>query len=126
VLRWPLGVLLLIVVATMVFKWSPRRCQPGLSWMVLGGFVSVGLWVAFSVAMSGFLRWSNSFGDTYGPLAGIVALLLWSFFSGIALFLGLAVTAQLEAERGDRHNPESTAKVVASEPDQQGRVLVRA
>ena len=40
-----------------------------------------------------------SFGDTYGPLAGLVALLLWALLSSIAVFYGGAVAAQLEAVR---------------------------
>jgi YihY family inner membrane protein len=99
VARWPLGVLLLVAAATAIFRWSPRRHQPQASWMVVGGLVTVAVWVVASVAMSAFLRNSAQFGETYGPLAGIVALLFWSFFSGIAVFLGVAVAAQLEAER---------------------------
>ena len=40
---------------------------------------------------------------TYGPLAGIIALLLWSLLSAIALFYGVAVCAQLEALRAGEH-----------------------
>ncbi len=48
---------------------------------------------------------SASFGSTYGPLAGIVALLLWSLLSAIALFYGVAVCAQLEALRAGQPTP---------------------
>ena len=42
---------------------------------------------------------SSDFGATYGPLTGVMALLLWANLTGIALFLGIAFTAQLEARR---------------------------
>jgi uncharacterized BrkB/YihY/UPF0761 family membrane protein len=46
----------------------------------------------------------ETFGRTYGQLGGIVALQLWSFFSAVAVLLGTAVAAQLEAVRdGDAH-----------------------
>ena len=45
------------------------------------------------------LQASTSFGETYGPLAGIVALLLWALLSSIAILYGAAVAAQLEAVR---------------------------
>jgi uncharacterized BrkB/YihY/UPF0761 family membrane protein len=35
----------------------------------------------------------------YGPLTAFVALLLWANVTGIALFLGIAFAAQLEAAR---------------------------
>ena len=52
-----------------------------------------------------FLQLSTSFGETYGPLAGIVALQLWTLFSAIAIFFGAAVAAQLEAVRAGAPEP---------------------
>jgi uncharacterized BrkB/YihY/UPF0761 family membrane protein len=46
-----------------------------------------------------YVKVSGSFGATYGPLTGIMALLLWANLTGIALFLGIAFAAQLEARR---------------------------
>jgi uncharacterized BrkB/YihY/UPF0761 family membrane protein len=42
---------------------------------------------------------SGDFGATYDPLTGVMALLLWANLTGIALFLGIAFAAQLEARR---------------------------
>ena len=42
---------------------------------------------------------SKTFGQTYGSLAGLVALQLWTFFSALAILYGVAVAAQLEAVR---------------------------
>ena len=44
-------------------------------------------------------RASSSFGDTYGPLAGVVALQIWTLLSSISILYGAAVAAQLEAVR---------------------------
>ena len=48
---------------------------------------------------------SQGFGETYGPLAGVIGLLLWTLLTALALFLGLAVAAQLEAVRAGRPAP---------------------
>jgi uncharacterized BrkB/YihY/UPF0761 family membrane protein len=48
---------------------------------------------------------SGSFGQIYGPLAGIVALLLWALMSATALLYGAAVCAQLEACRAGVEDP---------------------
>jgi uncharacterized BrkB/YihY/UPF0761 family membrane protein len=45
------------------------------------------------------LQLSGNFGVVYSPLTGVMALLLWSQLTSIAIFLGLALTAQLEAQR---------------------------
>ena len=60
---------------------------------------------------------STSFGDTYGPLAGIVALLLWALLSSVAVLFGAAVAAQLEAVRAGAPEPQDAEKVEHSEPE---------
>ena len=67
--------------------------------------------------LSVFFAMSKSFGQTYGPLAGIVALLLWSLLSAVAVLFGGAVAAQLEAVRAGARKPQDAEKVEHSEPD---------
>jgi len=45
------------------------------------------------------LLWILTFGQTYGPLAGIVALQIWTFLSSFSIFYGVSVAAELEAIR---------------------------
>jgi YihY family inner membrane protein len=115
--RWPLAVLLIAVAITLLFRSCPRRHQPALSWLAYGATLSVLGWVVVTLALSGFFAWSSSFGDTYGPLAGMVALLLWAFLSSVAIFFGAAVAAQLEAVRAGAAVPQDAEKVAQSEPD---------
>ncbi len=52
-----------------------------------------------------YLTASKAFGDTYGPLAGIIGLLLWAFLTSLAVYFGLASAAQLEAVRASVTKP---------------------
>jgi YihY family inner membrane protein len=104
--RWPLGLILVAVAVTVLFRWCPRRHQPRLSWLAFGAGLAVASWAVVTVGLAGFFHLSRSFGQTYGPLAGVVALMLWSLLSSIALFYGAAVVAQLEAQRQGRPNPQ--------------------
>jgi uncharacterized BrkB/YihY/UPF0761 family membrane protein len=70
-----------------------------LSWLLFGAAVSTALWWVASLLLAGYVRISDDFNATYGPLTAIMALLLWANLTGIALFLGLAFAAQLEARR---------------------------
>lgn len=104
VVRWPAGLALLVVTIAVLLDHAPRRRQPALSWLALGSGVAVALSMAAAAGLALYVNLSGSFGSTYGPLAGIVALLLWSLMSAMSLFLGVAVCAQLEALRA--HQPE--------------------
>ena len=114
--RWPLGILLLIAAIALIFRWSPRRRQPAWPWMSFGALVAVALLVVVTAALNLFFQLSPTFGSTYGPLAGIIALAFWAFGSSIALLVGAALAAQLEAVRAGAGAPRSVAKVVESEP----------
>jgi YihY family inner membrane protein len=99
VLRWPVGLALTTFTIAVLLDHAPRRRQPALSWLALGATVSVVITMAASGLLAAYVHYSASFGSVYGPLAGVMALLLWSYLSAIALFAGTAVAAQLEAFR---------------------------
>ena len=101
----------------LLSKWSPRRRQPRWSWLAYGAGVATTLWVLSTVLLALFFRWSSTFGETYGPLAGIVALCLWALMSSIALLYGASVNAQLEAVRAQASAPQDQEKVAESEPE---------
>ena len=52
-----------------------------------------------TVLLALVFNFSKTFGQTYGSLAGLVALQLWTVFSALAILYGIAVAAQLEAVR---------------------------
>ncbi|HEY0641703.1 MAG TPA: YihY/virulence factor BrkB family protein [Pseudonocardiaceae bacterium] len=107
-LRWPVGLVLTVTAVAMMFEWAPRRRQPGASWLAYGAAVSVLIWLVATGGLALYIAGSGAFGDTYGPLTAIMALLLWANLTGIALFLGLAFAAQLEAVRAGVPDPVET------------------
>jgi len=97
--RWPVSLLLIVFAVGLLFRHSPRRNQPGLTWLLFGAVLSTVLWWVASLLLAGYVGISDGFGATYGPLTAIMALLLWANLTGIALFFGLSFAAQLEAQR---------------------------
>jgi uncharacterized BrkB/YihY/UPF0761 family membrane protein len=104
--RFPVGILLALAAFTLLIERSPRRRQPGWSWIAIGAGVALTLWVLFTYLLSVYVQTSGSFGSTYGPLTGVIALLLWANLTSVALFLGIAFCAQLEAVRAGVTEPE--------------------
>ena len=115
VLRWPLSIAFVVVAFALLFRAAPRRHQPSWSWLAVGSGVSVLLWFVFTGLLALYLNLSSdTFGQTYGPLTGVIAILIWTFLTSLAIYLGLAFAAQLEAIRagvpgpktGEQTNPE--------------------
>ena len=105
VLRWPLGLVAVVASVSILFELSPRRRQPEASWLAFGAGVSVVLWLFFMGLLALYMDATDSFGATYGPIAGTIGVLLWTFLTSVALFLGLAFAAQLEAVRAGVPEP---------------------
>jgi YihY family inner membrane protein len=113
--RWPLGIALALISATVVFSRAPNRRQPGGTWLAIGAMTSLVLWLVFTVLLALYVAKSSTFGSTYGALTGVLALLIWANLSALALFLGVAFSAQLEAVRAGSPEPvdEREPKVAA-------------
>jgi YihY family inner membrane protein len=108
VLRWPLSIGFVVVAFALLFRAAPRRHQPTWSWLAVGSGVSVLLWFVFTGLLAVYLDLSSgTFGRTYGPLTGIIAILLWTFLTSLAIYLGLAFAAQLEAVRAGVPGPKT-------------------
>src|ERR1700675_43534 len=69
VARWPLALSLLTAAIALLFRWSPRRQQPGWSWLAFGAIVSVVLMGLVTLGLDAMFQISSTFGKTYGPLA---------------------------------------------------------
>ena len=93
VARWPLGVAVAAVGIYLLFRTAPRERSGSLAALAAGTVVAVALWFLFSLALA--LYFSVSSNAAFGPLLSVVALLVWSALSSLALHLGLAVTVEL-------------------------------
>ncbi|MDX2541510.1 YihY/virulence factor BrkB family protein [Streptomyces sp. WI04-05B] len=98
-LEVPVGLGLAWIASAVIFRWSPRRRQPGYTWLAFGSGVHLVLWLSATWLLALYVGRSAAFGAVYGPLTAFVALLLWANVTGVALFLGIAFAAQLEARR---------------------------
>jgi YihY family inner membrane protein len=117
--RWPVALALIGAAMALLFRLSPRRRQPAWSWLAYGSALSVVLWSVSTLALGLMFRATTSFGDTYGPLAGVVALQIWTLLSSISILYGAAVAAQLEAVRAGEPEVQDHQKIdeVPAQPD---------
>ncbi|HET6791170.1 MAG TPA: YihY/virulence factor BrkB family protein [Actinomycetota bacterium] len=102
--RWPVGVGLVALAMTIIFRLVPNRHQPQFSWLLSGTTVSVTAWVAATILLGLVYEHASLLGDAFGPLIGVVALLVWAYATGLAVLFGLAFAAQLEAERASQRS----------------------
>jgi len=112
VARWPVGVAVAAVGIYVLFRTAPRERVGSSAAVAASTTVAVALWFVFSLALGLYFSLSSS--AAYGSLLSVIALLLWSSFSSLALHLGLAVTAELAI--GESRS-EGFVRVRESEPE---------
>ncbi len=103
--RWVVGLIILPVAIAALYRAAPNRRQPAVAWLTSGSTVGVVLWFLVSWLLALYLNASTTFGQTYGPLAGVIGFMMWAQLSSIALLYGLAVAAELEADRAGVDEP---------------------
>ena len=97
--RWPVLVMIAMLVLSLLFWIAPNVRQPRFRWLTVGGAVAL---LAWAVASAGFGLYVANFGSynrTYGSLGAIMAFLVWIYLSNIALLLGVQVNAEVQRAR---------------------------
>jgi YihY family inner membrane protein len=103
--RWPIGLLLAFAGLTIVYKFGPSRNQPSVGWLQTGTIVATLLWFIFSGALAVYYSVNDQIMQTFGPLVGVIAVLSWAYATGLALFLGISFSAELEVRAKRRGRP---------------------
>lgn len=100
-----LWVIAALVISMTTLQWlaNPRH----LSWWyhVLGGLISVALWLLGSVALQVYIGWLLREGSLYGAIVAPIAIMLWVFVTSLAVMLGMTFTAA-RAQRRERRKRE--------------------
>nr|WP_312018693.1 YihY/virulence factor BrkB family protein [Streptomyces sp. I05A-00742] len=99
IVKWPVLVLLVIVMIATLYWASPNVRGRGFRWVTPGSFVALLLWMAVSAGFALYVAHFASYNKTYGTFAGLVIFLMWLWFTNLAILLGLEFDAELARER---------------------------
>ena len=92
--KWPVLVLLVAVVFSILYFAAPNVRQPGFRWALPGGLVAVAAWLVASGLFALYVANFASYNKTYGTLGGVIAFLVWLWISNVALLFGLEFNAE--------------------------------
>jgi membrane protein len=95
VLRWPVTFALATTGIALVFYFAPDADQ-SFAWVTPGSIVTTVLWVLFSMVFRIYVTKVGDYAATYGALTGAAILLLWLYFTGLALLIGGELNSEIE------------------------------
>ena len=94
-IRWLVVVGFTSLSVEMLYLIAPNVKQRFMA-QLPGVAVAVVLWLASSLGLGLYLRSFAEFTAIYGTLGAMIALMLWFYFSSLAILIGAEVNAQLQ------------------------------
>jgi membrane protein len=96
VLQWPIALLFLLVTFDLIYYFAPNDRRPKRRLLTAGAMTAVFLWLLVSFGFRLYLHFFNSYSVTYGSLGALIVLMLWFYFTGMAILIGGEVNSELE------------------------------
>lgn len=104
VMQYPIVIFFVLLAFGMIYYFAPNLKTKSWHWITPGAVVGVVLWLLVSFGFNLYLSYFNSYSATYGTLGAVIILMLWFYFTGLAILIGGEVNSELEnaaAESGD-------------------------
>jgi membrane protein len=96
--RWPLAFAAILLFFAFVYYLAPNQTQRNWKWISPGALFGGAFWLAISGLFAVYTSFSESYDRTYGSLAGGIILLLWLYYSAVALLFGAELNAELDRQ----------------------------
>jgi membrane protein len=120
ILQWPLVLIFVLLAFALIYYFAPDSRQQDWKWITPGAVVGVVLWLLISFAFKAYLSYFNSYSATYGSLGAVIILMLWFYFTGIAILVGGEMNSEIENEVAKQGAPDAKEKGEKS-PNQKER-----
>lgn len=110
IVRWAGALALVVLLLSGYYSFGPNRKASRLRWVSPGAVAAAVGWLGASAAFSFYLDHFGHESRTYGAFAGVAALLLWLYLTGLVVMLGAELDCELNRSPAvGRPAPTTTA-----------------
>jgi membrane protein len=110
VVQWPIVLLFVLLAFALIYYFAPDARDQDWKWITPGAFVGVLLWLLISFAFKAYLSFFNSYSATYGSLGAVIILMLWFYFTGVAILVGGEMNSEIENAMAKQGAPDAKEK----------------
>lgn len=96
--RWPVLTAFVFGGLMLLYRMAPNRRPAKFRWIAPGAALATVLWIALSIAFSAYVERSEFYGATFGTLSAAAVLMLWIYYSALAIGLGGILNAEIELQ----------------------------
>ena len=94
-LQLPVVSLLVLTGLTLVYYLAPAADR-AWSWTTPGSAFAVVSWLFMSLGLRFYVGYFDYYNATYGSIGGLILLMLWLYWSGVALLVGAEIDSTIE------------------------------
>jgi membrane protein len=94
-LQWPIALFFLMFTFNMIYYFAPDG-KGKRKWWTIGTVIATALWLLVSLGFKLYLHFFDSYSVTYGSLGALIVLMLWFYFTGLAILIGGEINSELE------------------------------
>jgi membrane protein len=98
--RWVLVGGLFAVLAGLLYRFAPPRRPPHWRAVFPGTLAATVIWTVTSIGFSVYVSSFGRYNQTYGTLGAAVVLLLWFWFTSLAILVGAELNEVIDRSRG--------------------------
>ena len=105
-LEWVVLLGFLVMAFNILYIYAPNIKHRRWHWLMPGTVAGIGLWLLASLGFKTYLHYFDRYSVTYGSIGAVIVLLLWFYWSGIAILIGAEVNSELEKASSAVHGQE--------------------
>lgn len=110
VVQWPVVLAFVLLGFAVIYYFAPDLRDQDWKWVSPGSIVGVALWLLVSFGFRVYLEFFNSYNATYGSLGAVIILMLWFYFTGIAILIGGEINSEIENAMAEQGEPDAKEK----------------
>jgi membrane protein len=95
VLRWPLAFGLVVTAIGCIYHFAPDTTHEWI-WITPGSCAAASLWLIASVGFRVYVAHFADYQKTYGAVGAVMVVLLWFYFTSLALLIGAQLDAAID------------------------------
>ena len=113
--QWPIVLFFMLLSFNLIYYFAPDLKEQKWNWITPGAAVGVALWLLVSFAFKSYLKYFNSYSATYGSLGALIIMMLWFYFTGMAILFGGEVNSEIEDAAAKNGAQDARSEKRASE-----------
>jgi membrane protein len=96
ILQWPIALIFVLATFNVIYNFAPDIHRSQRKFFTPGAFVGVALWLLVSFGFRIYLHYFDSYSVTYGSLGALIILMLWFYFTGVAILIGGEINCEAD------------------------------